>query len=114
MTAFADSVDRLVNQVAHWEQARWWSRVNPAGAGASPGAVPATRGDLVYALVQRLADLGAEAERRATRPVPRLGDLTLPDQLRVLADDLLAADPPPEDLLKTAAADVDAVRHALS
>jgi hypothetical protein len=112
MTAFADAVDRLVSQVAHWETARWWRRVTPTGAGASPGAVPATRGDLVYALVQRLADLGAEAEKRANRPVPRLSDLALPDQIRVLADDLLAADPP-EDLLKTAADDVDAVRRTL-
>ena len=45
----------------------------------------------MYALVQRLADLGADAEHRPPRPVPWVGELVLPDQLRVMADDLLAA-----------------------
>jgi hypothetical protein len=45
--------------------------------------------------------------------VPRLvGDLGLPDQLRVMAADLVAAAPPPE-VLAAAAADVTAVRRAL-
>jgi hypothetical protein len=103
VTAFATSVDRLINQVAHWEQGRWWSR--PASTGK-------TRGDLLYALVQRLADLGADAEHRAHREVPRIGDMSLPDQLRVMADDLLAASPP-DAVLTAAAADTDAVRHTL-
>jgi hypothetical protein len=103
VTAFATSVDRLINQVAHWEQGRWWSR---------PGSAQQTRGDLVYALVQRLADLGADAEHRTHREVPRIGDMSLPDQLRVMADDLLAASPPAAVLTK-AANDTDAVRHTL-
>jgi hypothetical protein len=103
VTAFATSVDRLINQVAHWEQGRWWSRT---------GSVRETRGDLVYALVQRLADLGADAEHHARREVPRIGDMSLPDQLRVMADDLLAANPP-DDVLNQAANDTDAVRHTL-
>jgi hypothetical protein len=82
VTDFATSVDRLHNQVRHWEQGRWWSRTHGATA---------TRGDLMYALVQRLADLGADAEHRPRRPVPREHDMVLPDQLRVLADDLVAA-----------------------
>ena len=82
MTDFATSVDRLHNQVRHWEQGRWWSRTH---------GVTATRGDLMYALIQRLADLGADAEHRPRRPVPREHDMVLPDQLRVLADDLVAA-----------------------
>jgi hypothetical protein len=102
VTAFATSVDRLIKQIAHWEQARWWSRVEGSK----------TRGDLVYALVQRLADLGADAERRPHRPVPRLTDLALTDQLRVMADDLLAADAG-EDLLRRGTEDVDALRRAL-
>jgi hypothetical protein len=103
VTAFATSVDRLINQVAHWEQGRWWSRPGPTGE---------TRGDLLYALVQRLADLGADAEHRARRDVPRIGDMSLPDQLRVIADDLVAASPP-ETVLTQAANDTDAVRHTL-
>ena len=114
MTAFATSVDRLVNRVGLWEQARWWSRPVPAGSGPSDtaGSVLPTQADLLYALVQRLADLGADAEDRPRRPVPRVSDLVLPDQLRVIADDLIAAGPP-EDVLKLATEDVDALRHRL-
>ena len=74
---FSTAVDRLLNQVGHWEQPRW----------SADG-----RADRVFALVQRLADRAADAEGRARRPVPRAGDLLLPDQLRVMRDDLLAAD----------------------
>jgi hypothetical protein len=95
---FATSVDRLFNQVAHWEQARWWS---------------GSTADLMYALIQRLSDLDSEAESMQHRVVPRLSDLTLPDQLRVLADDLLAADPP-DALLTQALAEVDTFRRSLS
>jgi hypothetical protein len=109
VTAFATSVDRLINQVGHWEQGRWWSRTQATPA---VGAVTPTRADLAYALVQRLADLGADAEGRPHRPVPRHNDLVLPDQLRVMADDLLAADPG-EDLLKRAEDEVEALRAAI-
>ena len=48
-----------------------------------------TRADLVHHLAQRLADRAADAEQRERRPLPRLdGDLVLPDQLAVTADDL--------------------------
>jgi hypothetical protein len=101
MTDFATAVERLHNQVRHWEQGRWWSRTSGA-----------TRGDVMYALIQRLADLAAEAEHQPRRIVPRDHDMVLPDQLRVLADDLLAANPSPA-LLATAAAAVDDARFAL-
>ena len=103
MTDFAASVERLHNQVRHWEQGRWWSH--------SPGSTT-TRGDLMFALVQRLADLGADAEHRPHRPVPREHDMVLPDQLRVLADDLLAAEPP-APLLAEATTAVDELRATL-
>jgi hypothetical protein len=101
VTDFATAVDRLHNQVRHWEQGRWWSRKGGA-----------TRGDLMYALIQRLADLAAEAEHQPRRVVPRDHDMVLPDQLRVLADDLLAADPSPA-LLATATAAVEDTRFTL-
>jgi len=96
--SFAKAVDRLLTQVSHWERPRW-SAGNPSKA------------DLVHGLVQRIADLGADAENRPHRQVPRLGDLALRDQLRVVADDLLAA--APEAHLARAADDVTTVRRSL-
>ena len=102
---FATSVDRLMHQVGHWELGRWSAR--PAGA---PPSAP-SRSDTMYALVQRLADLCADAEQRPHRRVPRLSDLVLRDQLRVMADDLLAT--PSDEVLRHAIEAVDAARRAL-
>jgi hypothetical protein len=96
VTDFAAATDRLLHQVRHWEQPRWRSG----------------RADRVFALVQLLADLAADAEARSRRPVPRERDTTLPDQLRVTADDLLAAEPSAPALAEATAA-VQAVREAL-
>jgi hypothetical protein len=97
-------VDLLTRQVSHWEAPRWAA---PAAAGEG------TRGDAVHRLVQRVADLAADVEGRLRQEVPRLDhDTALPDQLRVVAADLVAADPPPE-LLVAAATDVSAVRALL-
>lgn len=93
---FVTSVERLVNQVGHWEQSRW----------------SADRAELVHTLLQRLADLAADAEGRAHRPVPQPSELILPDQLRVLADDLVTAGPPAE-VFALATGEVTAVRKAL-
>lgn len=83
-----DAVDRLVGRVQHWTPSRWERPSAVAGA---------SRADLVYALAQRLADAGADAEGEVRRPVPRLdNDLALPDQIRVLASDALACGAPPE------------------
>jgi hypothetical protein len=100
---FATSIERLLALVHHWDEYRWRA--------AAPAA-SVTRSQQVRGLVQRLADLGAEAEKRPARPVPHIHDLVLRDQLRVLADDLLAAEPPAE-LLDRAAAAVDEARQAL-
>ncbi|GIF06518.1 hypothetical protein [Actinoplanes siamensis] len=101
MSDFATSIERLLTQVRHWEERRW-----------SASAAAGTKADLAYRLVQQLADLGAEAERRAPRQVPRIHDLVLADQLRVVADDILAAEPA-EELLARATAAVDDVRHRI-
>lgn len=87
--------DLLVSQVAHWTPARWRGR-----------------SDGVYALVQRLADATAEAEGRTALPVPRLADTVLPDQIRVMVADLVAASPR-SDVLDRFADDIRAIRMAL-
>jgi len=100
---FQAAMRGLLAQVGHWEAGRW------RGAAAS---AEGTRGDLVFGLVQSLADLGAAAENRPGRPVPRLADTILADQLRVMADDLLAAQPP-ERTLAAAAEAISAARAGL-
>ena len=92
------AADRLVNRVGHWTPARW-----AAPVGLTEGAP--IRADIMYGLVQALADQAADAEHRPPRPVPRLdNDLSLPDQLRVMVADLLLAAPPASVLDQAAAA----------
>jgi hypothetical protein len=82
LTEFELAVERLANWVSHWTPPRW------AASSASGDGSPA---DVMYALVQRVADLAADAEGQPRRRVPRLdNDLALPDQLRVMAQDLAA------------------------
>ena len=101
---FAVSVERLLKQVGHWEQSRWSATVQ----------APAThsRAEVVHGLAQQLADLAADAEGNPRRPVPRVGDLTLPDQVKVTADDLFLAGVS-DDAFKLATDKVNAVRRAL-
>lgn len=46
----------------------------------------------IRSVLQQLADLGADAEGRERRPVPVLGAHALGDQLRVLVQDVAAAE----------------------
>jgi hypothetical protein len=79
------AVGRLVNHVSHWTPPRW-AASSASGAGS--------HADVMQALLQRLADLAADAEGQPGRPVPRLDNvLALADQLRVIAADLIAAGP---------------------
>ncbi|MEV6690163.1 hypothetical protein AB0M35_01620 [Micromonospora sp. NPDC051196] len=97
-------VELLVRQVGHWQQGRW-------SVVASAGKL--SRADLVHRLIQDVANLAADAEGRPRRVVPRLdNDLALPDQLRVVTADLLAADPSDEALAR-ATAEVAATRATL-
>lgn len=98
------AVDLLLGQVGHWTAARWAA---PALAGN------VNRSDLMHRLVQYIADLDADAEGQPRRDVPRLdNDLALPDQLRVVTADLIAAGPS-NDVLAAAAAGVRETRAAL-
>ncbi|WP_346775985.1 hypothetical protein [Micromonospora sp. HNM0581] len=97
-------MELLVQQISHWQQPRW-------SAAASIGNV--SRADLVHRLVQDVADLAADAEGQPRRAVPRLdSDLALPDQLRVVTADLLAAGAGAE-ALNWAATEVAATRTTL-
>jgi len=51
--------------------------------------VRSSRADAAAEAVQRIADLGANAEGRPLRVVPRLADPVLADQLAVVVDDVL-------------------------
>jgi hypothetical protein len=90
---FGSVTDRLIKQVRHWDEPRWRG----------------DQADRMHGLIQLLADLAADAEGRPRRPVPRERAVLLPEQLRVMADDLLAAEPP-ADVLTEAAEAVRAVR----
>lgn len=84
LSPLEDAVARLVNRVQHWTPNRWAKRT-------ADGAD--TRAERVHALAQRIADVTADAAGEPRRPVPRLdNDLALPDQLRVLVADAVAAD----------------------
>jgi hypothetical protein len=105
----------LCDRVRDWTPQRWSRRPDAAVDPGSPGppeprAVPA---DLVHALAQSLADLAADAEGRPRRVVPRLeSDLALPDQLRVMVADLVAAGPA-EEILSAATERVTTTAVAL-
>jgi hypothetical protein len=97
------AVERFVARVGHWDPDRW---AKPARAGRA-------RADVVYDLVQSLADLSRRTEALPARPVPRLENhLALPDQVRVIAADLLVAGAPAEDVAR-AAGWIDATTRAL-
>lgn len=98
-------VTRLIGMVAHWTPPRW-----AASAASGP-----SRAEVVHALVQRVADLAARGEDGPCRPVPVLdNDLTLPYQLRVVTDDLLAGTETSAELLATAADAVAAAQRDLA
>lgn len=94
---------RFLAKVEHWAQPRW----------AQPAVDGTSRAQVVHALAQRLADLCAAVEGRPAQAVPRLNnDLALPDQVRVMVADLGFARAP-DDVLKAAADDIDAVTALL-
>jgi hypothetical protein len=75
------TTDLLLNQVGHWTPARWKGQIEP-----------------VYELAQRLADQAADRTGTPRHPVPRVGDHALPDQLRVIVSDFIAAEPDSDEV----------------
>jgi hypothetical protein len=99
------AVDLLVGRVAHWTPARWTKPTSDAAG---------SRAERVHDLVQRIADATADAESSPRRVVPRLdNDLALPDQLRVVAADALAAGMERPDVLADLTSAVRATASAL-
>ncbi|GIF98501.1 hypothetical protein [Catellatospora citrea] len=90
------AVDLLANQVGHWTPARWRDQGEP-----------------LHKLIQRLADQAADLSGAPRHDVPRLSDLALPDQLRVVVADLAAA-APPDEITSAAADELAALRHTLT
>ena len=79
--------------------------------GAGPSSGRPTRADVAAAVVQRLADVGADAERQPRRRVPLLPDVHLADQLTVMVEDILRLSDPAA--LRAAATELAALRAAL-
>jgi hypothetical protein len=101
----ATEVRRLASRVTHWTPSRW---------AASTASGVGSRADVIYALVQDLADLDAQVEGEQRRVVPRLPhDSALTDQLRVVAADLADAAGDRPDVLTAAIERVVAARHDL-
>ena len=96
----------LLPRLRRWDSASWSVR-----AAALPGAVRRTRAEVAAAVLQRLADAGADAEGQPRRPVPQLADVNLADQLTVMVDDILRTGDPAA--LRTAATELAALRAAL-
>jgi hypothetical protein len=90
----------LLPRLRRWDAARWSVRV--AGR---------VRADVAAEAVQRLADADADAEGEPRRPVPRLADTSLADQLTVVVEDGLRTGDPAA--LRTVAAELGALRAAL-
>lgn len=99
------AVDLLVGRVAHWTPARWTKPTSDAAG---------SRAERIHDLVQRIADATADVEGTPRRAVPRLdNDLALPDQLRVVAADALAAGADRSDVLADLTSAVRATASAL-
>jgi hypothetical protein len=94
---------RFCTAIAGWTLARW-------SAATSDGR---SRSDVTFELVQRIADLAADAEGQPRRRVPRLESApALGDQLRVVVADLVAAGAS-EQVIAEAATLIADVRRAV-
>jgi len=81
---------RVINGTAGWAPARWRLKTGEE-TGVGDGD---TRATVMIELIQKLADLAADAEGRPRRVVPPPDhDTGLCDQLAVMSADLLGTDP---------------------
>ena len=119
---FRRSVSRLTTLLSYWTPSRFSAAASPltgeavAALCASSGSAVddgGTVADKLQVVAQVLADLGADAEGRPRRTVPRLSEpAVFADQLLVLGNDLAAAGAAP-DALDRVTDHLDALRAAL-
>ena len=103
----AESLAReLLPRLRRWDSASW-----SVPAVVHGEHVRRSRAETAAAVVQRLADVAADAEGRPRRPVPLLADVNLADQLTVMVDDILRTGEPAA--LRAAATELAALRAAL-
>jgi hypothetical protein len=95
----------LLPRLRRWDSASW------SVSAALPGGGRRTRAEVAAAVLQRLADAGADAEGQPRRPVPLLADVNLADQLTVMVDDILRTGDPVA--VRAAATELAALRAAL-
>jgi hypothetical protein len=102
----AASAGALLSRLRRWTAASWAVPADAAGPGAG------SRADVVAVVVQQLADLAADAERRPRLVVPRPDGVSPADQLAVMIDDVLRTDDPAA--ASAAATHLAALRAALA
>jgi hypothetical protein len=95
----------LLPRLRRWDSAGW------SVPAVLPGGTRRTRAEVAVAVLQRLADAGADAEGQPRRTVPLLADVNLADQLTVLVDDILRTGDPVA--LRAAGTELAALRAAL-
>ena len=109
----------LIPRLRRWTPANWARPATPVpartpgvGGAAAVGGGPAlSRAEAAAAVVQRLADVGADAAGEPRRVVPREADTVLADQLAVMVDDILRTGDPAA--ARTAAAELSTLRTTL-
>jgi hypothetical protein len=99
----------LLPRLRRWDSAGWSVAAELPGAGT--GAGRPSRAHVAAAVVQRLADVAADAEGQPRRTVPLLAEVNLADQLTVMVDDILRTGDPAA--LRAAATALAALRAAL-
>ena len=82
----------LLPRLRRWNAASWSAAADRPRARPRTGRP--TRADVAAAVVQRLADLAADAEGGPHRAVPRLAGVNPADQLAVMIDDVLRTGDP--------------------
>jgi hypothetical protein len=100
----------LIPRLRRWTPANWSRPATPVPT--PEGGGPAlSRAEAAAAVVQRLADVGADAAGEPRRVVPREADTVLADQLAVMVDDILRTGDPAA--ARTAAAELATLRTTL-